>query len=114
VTATELIDAIKMAGGVLTLQGDDLKCLLPKSVAHLGAALRERKPELRALIRARGGRVAVFPHCPQCGSFALYRENNQGSYECLTCGLRKIEECRARRIKPGPLNYPSPQVVFSA
>ena len=39
-----------------------------------------------------GERVTVFPHCPRCAGYALYREHNQGDYECLTCGLMKIEE----------------------
>jgi Zn ribbon nucleic-acid-binding protein len=33
-----------------------------------------------------------FPHCPRCASYSLYRKNNVGSYECLTCGLRDIDE----------------------
>jgi hypothetical protein len=36
------------------------------------------------------------PRCPRCGSFALYRQNNVGPYECLTCELVGIEENIAR------------------
>jgi hypothetical protein len=36
--------------------------------------------------------VKVFPHCPRCASYALYRPNNVGSYECQTCGLLDISE----------------------
>ena len=39
----------------------------------------------------------VFPHCPRCASYDLYRPNNIGDYECLTCGLRNIAEAVARR-----------------
>ena len=39
----------------------------------------------------------AFPHCPRCASYALYRPNNIGDYECLTCGLRNIAEAVARR-----------------
>jgi len=39
----------------------------------------------------------VFPHCPRCASYALYRPNNIGDYECLTCKLRNITEEVARR-----------------
>jgi hypothetical protein len=48
-----------------------------------------------------GGEVAprVFPHCPRCASYALYRRNNIGNYECQTCGLRDITEVVARRIQ---------------
>jgi hypothetical protein len=38
-----------------------------------------------------------FPHCPHCGSFALYREHNIGAYRCQTCGLQQIAEDVARR-----------------
>lgn len=38
----------------------------------------------------------AFPKCPNCGSFALYRQHNLGSYECLTCDLVGIEESIAR------------------
>jgi hypothetical protein len=43
-------------------------------------------------------REGAFPHCPECASFALYRQNNAGDYECLTCGLLGIEERKARRV----------------
>lgn len=46
-----------------------------------------------------GERVTVFPHCPRCASYALYRKNNLGDYECLTCGLLDIEESTARRVQ---------------
>jgi hypothetical protein len=39
----------------------------------------------------------VFPRCPRCASYDLYRPNNIGDYECLTCGLRNIAEAVARR-----------------
>ena len=45
-----------------------------------------------------GKMVTVFPHCPRCASYALYRKNNIGDYECLTCGLTGIEERTARRL----------------
>jgi hypothetical protein len=41
----------------------------------------------------------VFPHCPRCASYALYRKNNIGNYECDTCGLIDISETAARRIQ---------------
>ena len=89
---------IKQAGGVLQLQGDNLKCLLPKTAAHLASELQECKQELIALLRAQGGRVAACPHCPRCASYALYRKGNIETYECLTCGLLEIEESVARRL----------------
>jgi len=39
----------------------------------------------------------VFPHCPKCASYALYRQNNIGNYECESCGLKDISEAAARR-----------------
>lgn len=41
----------------------------------------------------------VFPHCPRCASYDLYRKDNQGDYECETCGLNDISETVARRIQ---------------
>jgi hypothetical protein len=39
------------------------------------------------------------PSCPKCRSFALYRQNNLGNYECQTCGLPDITEETARRTQ---------------
>jgi hypothetical protein len=53
-------------------------------------------------IRALGpgnSKPRVFPHCPRCASYDLYRRNNIGDYECQTCGLREIEEFVARRTQ---------------
>jgi Zn ribbon nucleic-acid-binding protein len=44
-------------------------------------------------------RTKVFPHCPKCASYALYRQNNIGNYECQTCGLLDIPEEVARRLQ---------------
>jgi Zn ribbon nucleic-acid-binding protein len=95
----ELLETVKLAGGILELDGDKLRCRLPKDSAHLTGLLREHKQALIAILRARGGRVATFPHCPKCASFALYRRNNIGSYECETCGLKDIDETAARRVQ---------------
>ena len=46
-----------------------------------------------------GRRETVFPHCPRCASYALYRKGNIGDYECQTCGLQSIEESSARRLQ---------------
>ena len=46
-----------------------------------------------------GAFVTVFPHCPRCASYALYRKGNIGDYECQTCGLQSIEESSARRLQ---------------
>ena len=49
-------------------------------------------------IPAEGGQ-GVFPHCPKCAGFALYRPNNIRAYECLTCGQPDISEEMARRTQ---------------
>jgi Zn ribbon nucleic-acid-binding protein len=97
-TGGELVEMIAAAGGVLALEGDSLRFRVPDHAAHLVGKLREHKPELVALLRSIGGRVSTFPHCPRCASYALYRKNNIGDYECLTCGLTGIEERTARRL----------------
>jgi hypothetical protein len=89
-TAETLIESVKAAGGTLTLAGDTVRCWLPKDAEHLVDELRAVKPELIELLRKAGGRIAEFPHCPRCCSYALY--------ECETCGLKGIEEHIARRL----------------
>jgi hypothetical protein len=97
-TGGELVEAIAAAGGVLTLEGDFLRFRVPDHAAHLVGELREYKLEVVALLKAQGGRIATFPHCPRCASYALYREHNVGAYECQTCGETGIEERTARRL----------------
>jgi hypothetical protein len=85
--AATLVNAVKEAGGVLTLDSDGIRFRLPQNAAHLIQALREQKAEVIAILQAHSGRVATFPHCPRCAGYAVYRSNNLGSYECQTCGL---------------------------
>jgi hypothetical protein len=40
----------------------------------------------------------AFPHCPRCSSFALYRGNTTGNYECQTCLMQHIDPAVARRL----------------
>lgn len=94
--AEELATAIERAGGTMTLAGDNVELFLPDDLAHLLPRLREHKPELVALLRHRGGWIAHFPMCPECGAYCLYREGNVGLYECQRCGLQGIEESAAR------------------
>jgi|SRR5271155_4614640 len=96
-SAEELLDALKRAGSVLQIDGEHLACRLPKGTEHFVDLMRQHKPELMSIIRARGGRVATTPRCPECGSYYLYRENNIGNYECVSCELREIPEDVARR-----------------
>ncbi len=98
-TTAELLDSVKRAGGVLELNGDKLKCQLPKDAVHFADLLREHREELLEIVKARGGKVGCFPHCPQCASYALYRKDNIGDYECMTCGLQGIPEEIARRVQ---------------
>jgi hypothetical protein len=59
----------------------------PKKVPH---------PDTDMAAGRRG--VSPFPHCPRCASYALYRKNNIGNYECLTCEAQDIPEEVARRV----------------
>lgn len=97
-TTEDLVETVRQSGGVLRLDGDTVRCSLPSAAARLAGELRERKPELISLLQRRGGRVANFPHCPRCASYALYRKDNIGAYECMTCGLWDIDEAGARRV----------------
>ncbi len=94
-----VVDQILRAGGVLKLEGDSVRYWLPDDAAHLAGELKEHKLELLELLRRDGGRIATFPHCPHCASYALYRKDNLGTYECQSCGLQNIEEQIARRVQ---------------
>lgn len=97
-TAEQVADEVEKNGGVLKLEGDSIRCSLPKDALHLADALKAHKQELVRILRQRGGRIAAFPHCPRCASYALYRKDNIGDYECQTCGLMAISEEQARRV----------------
>jgi|SRR6516162_26571 hypothetical protein len=97
--AVDLVEAVKRAGGVLALDGDGIEFRLPEWAAHFIEPLRQQKAEVIKLLQARGERVASFPHCPKCASYALYRRDNTGNYECQTCGLQEITEGLARRVQ---------------
>lgn len=96
--AESLANEVLRLGGTLRLEGDKVISRLPDDAMHLVEELRASKLELVELLRRAGGRMAAFPHCPKCASYDLYRENNLGDYECQRCGLRDIEESRARRL----------------
>jgi hypothetical protein len=94
-----VVREIERAGGVLKLEAEsNVRYLLPEGLENLMEVLRAHKPELIDLLKSRGGRVAAFPHCPRCASYALYRKDNFGAYECLTCGLPDIDEQVSRRL----------------
>ena len=97
--AATLVNAVKKAGGVLALDSDGIRFRLPQNAAHLIPALREQKAEVIAILQARNGTLATFPHCPRCVGYALYRSNNLGNYECQTCGLQEIPEELARTVQ---------------
>ena len=95
-----LVDEVVRRGGTLTLKDDGgVRYRLPEDATYLVGELRAHKPELIEFLRRAGGRIAAFPHCPRCASYALYRENNIGDYECQSCGLQNIGETAARRVQ---------------
>jgi hypothetical protein len=94
----ELTRSVEKGGGVLKLEGEQVRCWLPADITHLAPELKECKPELIVLLRREGGRIATFPHCPKCGAYCLYKEWHVVRYECLCCGLKDIEEDVARRV----------------
>ncbi len=61
-STAELLDYVKRAGGIFEMDGEKLKCRLPEDALHLVDILREHKLELIAIVKARGGRLATFPH----------------------------------------------------
>lgn len=99
--AVELVEQVTTAGGCLSLtdDGKHIRAALPEDALGLVDILRQHKAELIGILRARGGRVATFPHCPKCASYALYRQDNIGDYECTTCALQGIPEETARRVQ---------------
>ena len=108
--ALELVKAVEANGGRLTVAGEHLVIEPREAGISLLNELRRHKPEIVALLQrhtvsdpagwfVNGKRVTVFPHCPRCASYALYRKDNLGDYECLTCGMQGIEESTARRVQ---------------
>jgi hypothetical protein len=94
--AEELAIAVERGGGTMTLAGENIEVFLPDDLVHLVSELKEHKPEIVGLLRRVGGRIAHFPMCPKCGSYALYRMSNIGAFACLTCDLQRIDERDAR------------------
>ena len=93
-SAEELLAAAIRAGGTVRLR-EDGKAVAVNCPADLIPQLRAHREEIISLLRSR---ASVFPHCPRCGSYYLYRRNNAGPYECESCGLLGIDEARARRV----------------
>jgi hypothetical protein len=59
--AHDVIDRIEAAGGVLTLQGDRIRCRLPEDACLLLDELRARRDEVFGLLRQR----ADMPNVPK-------------------------------------------------
>ena len=95
--AEKIVKAVQDAGGVLKLIDGKLKCSLPASAEYLVPGIKANKAEIETLLCRAGGRVANFPCCPDCHSYALYRLNASNDYKCLTCGLTGIKEVNARQ-----------------
>jgi hypothetical protein len=57
--AEELVAAIERGGGTITLAGEDIELFLPDDLTHLLPELKEQKPEIVALLRRLGGRIAL-------------------------------------------------------
>lgn len=97
-TAVELIESLKRLGAVFTLEADEkVRFQIPESAASLMGMLAQHKAEVVAVLKAHGGRIATFPHCPRCASYALYQMDKTSNFECLTCGLHDISEAVARQ-----------------
>lgn len=93
----DAVNEIQRAGGILSLEGESsVQVSFSPGTKSLMDVLRECKPELVELLRRVGGRVANFPRCTRCRSYALYRQGNQGDFECQSCGLMGIPEPDAR------------------
>ena len=71
---------------------------IPGLFQKRGQSVVTRTPRL-AVEKGDAPNRSSFPHCPRCSSYALYRKNNIGNYQCLTCGLRDIDETVARRLQ---------------
>jgi hypothetical protein len=95
----ELVESLRQTGAILTLHsGDKIRIHAPESANYIIGQLGPHKREVIEILRARGGMIAAFPHCPICASYALYRQGGVGKFECMTCGSREIPEVTARRV----------------
>ncbi len=98
--AIELVERLKQAGAILTIHsGGRIQIKAPPTAEWLVDQLGTHKAELIEILQARGGRIATFPHCPNCAGYALYRQRGIGNFECLTCGAQEITEATARAVK---------------
>lgn len=73
-TARELIEAVKLAGGTLSVEGEKLCCTLPRDSAHLLTELRSQEAAVVEILRRRSSGV------PWPGY-----HNNQ-PFTCQKCG----------------------------
>ena len=84
----------------------ELTKLTKPTLVSLVSSIPARCPIIESPVPPAVDRSAVvFPHCPRCASYALYRRNNIGDYECQTCGLEGISEVIARRTSDRLLGY---------
>jgi hypothetical protein len=74
VNALELIQAVETSGGTLAVNGDKLRCSIPREASHLIDALRAHKPEVITILQKRelsglpwpnynGGKQFCCQHC---------------------------------------------------
>jgi hypothetical protein len=97
-------NSVRRIGFGLDIRGEGGYVLCPPSVHPDGSSYewldgRDDKPIasapkwlLRAIEQASlaDSREAILPRCPECKSYALYRKNNIGAFQCETCGLKNI------------------------
>jgi hypothetical protein len=69
ISAHDVIDRIEAAGGVLTLQGDRIRCRLPEDACLLLDELRARRDEVFELLRQR----ADIPTMPKGVRLLLWK-----------------------------------------
>jgi len=97
VTINNLLREIKRSGGLLTVDGDAIEYKLPAHSTHLIESVRRYKADLIPFLRAHGGCLGRFPHCPSCASYRLILDSAD-SFTCSGCGKTSIDFEQALRV----------------
>jgi hypothetical protein len=76
---------------------DDLKHSFPRTDTADGSGKPGFGLNQVAVADGPVGPMTTLPQCPRCQSAALYRHDNSGNYECMTCELQDIPVDVAKR-----------------
>ena len=100
-TPTEILLAVKQAGGRIEPAGDKLRVLLPADCPpEIKADLRQHKPEVMALLEAKAANLppdcAPWLHVAKQVLAGEFDGADKSTVEAVTIGLRHVRHQRCR------------------